>query len=164
MPRSSFRTAPPSQTLAPSTMNFSTKSLHYSPPRNKVSSTTPPCISSEVDVPAIMKTRNVSTPLTNHMKNTGTHNVTCASSTDTFSGIVPNTAASTVVPVVDGSLDTARTRRSPSPFSPPAYRRNPNDEPHPHETFPLPIMDYSQIIPSPHQHHYSKPLHGEWDQ
>jgi len=80
----------------------------------------------------------------------GTHNATCASYTSTFSGTVHNTAASTVAPIVERNPDSVRTRRHPSPFSPPAYRRrSPNDEAHPHATFPLPIMDYSQTIPSP---------------
>jgi len=149
MPHSSFRTAPPLLTLTPLITNFSTKLPHSSPPHNKVSSTALPCVSLEMDELAGTKTKDVSTLLTARVKNTGTHNATCANCMDTFNGIVPNTTASTVAPIVERSPDNARTKRSPSPSSPPAYRRSLNDKTHPHTTFQLLITEYSQIIPSP---------------
>jgi len=136
MPRSSFGTALLSLILTPSTTNFSTKSRRFSPPHNKVSSTAPPYTSSEMDALAGTKTKDTLIPLTAHMKSIGTHNATCANCMDISSGTVPNIAASIVAPIAERSPDNARTR-------------SPNDEALPHTTFPLPTMDYSQIIPSP---------------
>ena len=149
MPHSFFRTTPLSLTLAPSTTSFLIKLPHSSPPYNSVSFTAPPYTSSEMDAPVGTKTKIISTPPTACVKNIGMHNATCANFTDTFSGTVPNIAASIVAPIAERSPDNARTRRSPSLFSLPAYRRSPNAEAHPHATSPLLTTDYSQIIPSP---------------